>query len=261
VALRAIGAALIFNPVGLVITAIIVALAAPGAWIANNWEGIKNFFGGFGGSFMAGLKPAEGSFKTIVDALGGMVGWVTQLVGPLNLTNEVWREWGGSIGVAAAAGFNAVASAISAVIGFLGTAIDKAVSFGNAIRNLGSGAIGGGIFTQGIPNPSIEGKRALGGSVRFGKPYLVGERGPEIFVPGQTGRIETNNTLRGLTADGATAVAGAAFSSTTTHGPVAFNPIFNISGGDAGEVAGEIRGEMRRFLPDLESEQRGLLSD
>lgn len=32
--------------------------------------------------------------------------------------------------------------------------------------------------------------RAAGGQVNEGKPYLVGERGPEVFVPQQAGRIE-----------------------------------------------------------------------
>ena len=31
--------------------------------------------------------------------------------------------------------------------------------------------------------------RALGGPVHSGSPYLVGERGPELFVPSQAGTI------------------------------------------------------------------------
>ncbi len=33
--------------------------------------------------------------------------------------------------------------------------------------------------------------RASGGSVSAGTPYLVGERGPEVFVPGSAGRIDS----------------------------------------------------------------------
>jgi len=33
--------------------------------------------------------------------------------------------------------------------------------------------------------------RATGGPVSPGRPYLVGERGPELFVPTQAGRVET----------------------------------------------------------------------
>ena len=32
-------------------------------------------------------------------------------------------------------------------------------------------------------------KRAGGGSVTAGQPYLVGERGPELFMPGRSGGI------------------------------------------------------------------------
>lgn len=74
-------------------------------------------------------------------------------------------------------------------------------------------------------------------------------------------RIESNNTLSRLTADGASAVAGSNTTTTATHGPVSFNPVFHITGGDPRAVAGQVRSEMQRFLAELESEQRGLLSD
>jgi phage-related minor tail protein len=37
--------------------------------------------------------------------------------------------------------------------------------------------------------------RATGGPVAPGRPYLVGERGPELFVPTASGRIETGHAL------------------------------------------------------------------
>ena len=39
--------------------------------------------------------------------------------------------------------------------------------------------------------------RALGGSVSANKPYMVGERGPELFVPGAQGNVVPNNALGG----------------------------------------------------------------
>ena len=42
----------------------------------------------------------------------------------------------------------------------------------------GIGGFFGGIFG-----------RASGGSVQKGQPYIVGERGPELFVPNSTGQI------------------------------------------------------------------------
>lgn len=40
-------------------------------------------------------------------------------------------------------------------------------------------------------------KRQLGGETSVGKPYVVGERGPEVFVPNQSGRIIPNNKSGG----------------------------------------------------------------
>lgn len=37
--------------------------------------------------------------------------------------------------------------------------------------------------------------RAMGGSVTAGQPYMVGEQGAELFVPGQTGTIVPNNKM------------------------------------------------------------------
>ena len=51
--------------------------------------------------------------------------------------------------------------------------------------------IGG--FSGGAPAapavPAVAGARATGGPVAYGKSYIVGERGPEIFTPYQSGRI------------------------------------------------------------------------
>lgn len=41
------------------------------------------------------------------------------------------------------------------------------------------------------------GKKAIGGSVSLGSPYVVGERGPELFVPNQNGAIIPNNAMGG----------------------------------------------------------------
>ena len=64
----------------------------------------------------------------------------------------------------------------------------------------GAGAGGGGVIASlagavgslfGAPG------RATGGPVSGGRPYLVGERGPELFVPAGAGRIETQGGGRG----------------------------------------------------------------
>jgi len=51
-----------------------------------------------------------------------------------------------------------------------------------------------GIVTSAVGLPPA---RALGGSVTGNKPYMVGERGPELFIPGGNGTIIPNSNMRG----------------------------------------------------------------
>ena len=64
--------------------------------------------------------------------------------------------------------------------------------------NLGSifsGSPGDGGFIDNIFNSFIGGFRANGGPVTGGKGYIVGERGPEMFVPGTGGNVIANDGL------------------------------------------------------------------
>ena len=49
-------------------------------------------------------------------------------------------------------------------------------------------------YSQAVP---ISGKKAMGGAVAGGRPYLVGERGPELMVPSGNGTVIPNNALGG----------------------------------------------------------------
>jgi tape measure domain-containing protein len=91
------------------------------------------------------------------------------------------------------------------------------------------GAAGfGGSFDAGIPaignttDYSGAFKRANGGPAAGGTPYLVGERGPELFVPGSNGGVMSNNDLRsamGPRAGGnGSPVLNMSFQSTTING-------------------------------------------
>lgn len=55
---------------------------------------------------------------------------------------------------------------------------------------------GGGLFGSllGLPAPT---PRAVGGPVRAGQPYVVGERGPELFVPSGPGTVVANGRFGG----------------------------------------------------------------
>jgi hypothetical protein len=41
------------------------------------------------------------------------------------------------------------------------------------------------------------GAKAIGGAVQSGQPYVVGERGPELFVPNQSGSVVANKNMSG----------------------------------------------------------------
>ena len=57
------------------------------------------------------------------------------------------------------------------------------------------GGIGGGVLGLGSLIGSIFGLpgRATGGPVSPGRPYLVGERGPELFVPTSAGQVDAGS--------------------------------------------------------------------
>lgn len=57
------------------------------------------------------------------------------------------------------------------------------------------GFIGGALKGIGLPMPKIAGARANGGNVSGNRPYLVGENGPELMVPGGSGTIIPNRNL------------------------------------------------------------------
>ena len=59
-----------------------------------------------------------------------------------------------------------------------------------------SSAIGG---DTGISWASALTKRATGGPVAAGTPYIVGEKGPELFMPGRSGTVIPNDALGGST--------------------------------------------------------------
>jgi hypothetical protein len=63
--------------------------------------------------------------------------------------------------------------------------------------NFGAGGSFEGFSGKGLIN--FGGPKANGGSVMKNRPYLVGERGPELFTPGASGSITPNNALGGGT--------------------------------------------------------------
>jgi phage-related protein len=88
-----------------------------------------------------------------------------------------------------------VVDAIRSVVSWADRAIDKVRSLTDRTRSmLGGGSLPGtlvGGITGLLPG------RAMGGPVSAGSPYMVGEVGPELFVPRTSGTIVPNHALGG----------------------------------------------------------------
>ncbi len=76
------------------------------------------------------------------------------------------------------------------------------------------------------------GESASGGAMMRGKPYLVGERGPEMFVPHTAGTLKNGNDTKGMMGGGR---------------PIIVNQNLNFSTG----VVPTVRAEVQRMLPQI----------
>jgi methyl-accepting chemotaxis protein len=98
----------------------------------------------------------------------------------------------------------------------------------------GGGSYGGGAGTAGVKYFS---PRAAGGPVTKNTPYMVGERGRELFVPNQSGSIVPNHQLG--------------------SGGVVVNQTINLSTG----VQQTVRAEMTNMLPQIAQAAKGAVLD
>lgn len=98
-------------------------------------------------------------------------------------------------------------------------------------------AMTGGNFLSTIGSALFGGKKAIGGSVRANTPYMVGERGAEMFVPNSSGSIVPNNKLGG--------------------GGVVVNQTINLSAG----VSQTVRAEVMGMLPQIQEASKAAVLD
>jgi hypothetical protein len=127
----------------------------------------------------------------IVRAFGLAVSVVSELV------KILWGDGSGPLAIALnAIGklFEIITTPIRFFIGVVQGAI-------NALRTLielaNSAPFIGGFLPKPTPQSKSKPGRALGGPVTGGQQYMVGERGPELFVPNQSGSIVPNNGMGG----------------------------------------------------------------
>ena len=172
--------------------------------LANNV--IENFSAGFGSAFEAmvfdaenlgeSLKGmAEGMARSVVNALGQMAAqWlayqaVQMLVGKTTQASAAGAKTFEAMAAQQMAALNAFAA--TAAIPIVGPAMAPAAA-GAALA-----ATSPFVATVASLSAAAVGARADGGPVSQGMAYLVGERGPELFVPGTSGAVVPNNKMGG----------------------------------------------------------------
>ena len=100
-------------------------------------------------------------------------------------------------------------------------------------------ATGAGSGIVGFFGRMFGGMRAQGGAVSGNKAYMVGEKGPEMIVPGTSGRVVPNNQLGG------------------GGQPIVINQTINVSTG----VQQTVRAEIKQLMPQIAESAKSAVVD
>jgi len=117
----------------------------------------------------------------------------------LELELQLYGDLGNKFGTLFNDVIDGTKSAKDAVIE-LGLAFTQAYIKAQLLKSLessGFSGTGGGSFLTSAISAIFGGFRADGGPIESGKAYIVGERGPEMIVPNQSGYVVPNQSLRG----------------------------------------------------------------
>ena len=104
-----------------------------------------------------------------------------------------------------------------------------------------TGFITGGLqqaFAPKLAGTGGGGGKAIGGPVQANQSYVVGERGPEMFVPSRSGSIVPNNQLGG-------------------GGGVVVNQTINVTTG----VQQTVRAEIKQLMPQIADSAKAAVVD
>ena len=115
---------------------------------------------------------------------------VEALYAPINRAKEMSEAMGKSF----SDGIKGMITGASSFKDMMSNVIDSVINklFEMFVVQQIVGLVGKGFSAlTGIPMPA----RAIGGSVQSGQPYMVGERGPEMFVPSRSGSIVPNGKM------------------------------------------------------------------
>ena len=181
---------------------IVVAIALIAALVAgliiayNSSEDFRNIVNAIFDAIKPVLKILGDLFlmvgTTIVRAFGAAFDVVKKLV------EILWGDGKGPLAIAVGA-IGGLFGGLGDIIGFFIGLVQGALDIVQKLINLANNLpfVGGFLPRGGAGGPAKERQRALGGPVTGGQQYMVGERGPELFVPNQSGSIVPNNALGG----------------------------------------------------------------
>lgn len=177
-----------------------------------------------------GVKDAIVGFITVVAAIGPVITFVGSLVTTIGGLTSAWASVSAILSPLAATVLPAVGAALAAISAPVWLLIGAIALLGATIAIFGKDAwntvtmivkifdvliqrIKDAISQMSLFNGqdtsmantwtgSNFGGRAVGGPVLSGTPYIVGERGPELFIPSSSGQIVPNNKLGSGSASG-----------------------------------------------------------
>lgn len=126
------------------------------------------------------------AIKTYLNAVSAAVSWMA------GVARGAWEAFSNAVSAA----WNAISGPINSILGALRSVINLAGRVSSALSSISPMSAIGGLLGL-----------ASGGPVTAGTPYIVGENGPELFVPSAGGQIIPNHALGG---GGGSAIAGGA---------------------------------------------------
>lgn len=201
--LGAIGVGLVFinEKFGSLENAINLARTAAGQLGFLMWKALTDASGAAGelvGKITGGLTIAVQDLGVTVRRMAGGIGIAFTDVG--NALGQLFWNLGNSVGSFITARIVTAMQAYGLLAYLMGDG-QKMVEIAKQIEQIQK-PMGPYVPTPyadwmvGYANEQYQG-RAMGGGVSAGQPYMVGERGPELFVPGRTGMIVPNRALGG----------------------------------------------------------------
>lgn len=200
------------NPI-LTVVAVIALLVAAFVVAYKNSETFRNIVAKVGETVAAVFTKVKDTVATAAAWIGEKFGWVGKAIG------ESVGAWWDLIGGV----FGRIRNVVSTVVGGIKTAFENVADpikgvfegIASTIKSVFNGIAsvwnnGPGRLSFSIPGwvPGIGGKGfdvpdipmlAAGGRATGGMPHIVGERGPELFVPGMSGTVVPNHKMGGTT--------------------------------------------------------------